>query len=113
MLYADLLVSSPSYRAQTLRTCAEDYPLIVQIAGSNRHTVLQAALHAQEAGAAAVDLNWGCPLREAKHRRFGSYMLECALDRNQVSLIDADIRSHLVIFRPLPRQCLIFSTPPS
>ncbi|GMH53361.1 hypothetical protein TL16_g01438 [Triparma laevis f. inornata] len=48
----------------------------VQFASNDPAEFLEAALKAQELGAAAVDLNLGCPQRRAKENHYGAYMTD-------------------------------------
>ena len=50
----------------------------VQFASNRPEEFLEAALKAQQLGAAAVDLNLGCPQRRAKEGKYGAYMTDPA-----------------------------------
>ncbi|CAE7700506.1 DUS1L [Symbiodinium microadriaticum] len=68
MLMASRFAESEDYRRRAFGSgvAAEDHPLVVQFAANDPQVLLRAALHAQELGADAVDLNLGCPQWKAK-----------------------------------------------
>jgi len=51
-------------------------PVRVQLLGSNPHTLAQSAKTAALLGAAAIDLNFGCPARTVNNSRGGSILLK-------------------------------------
>jgi len=75
MLFADRLVSEPGYMCARLKTCAEDRPLVVQLA-ANDPAKLAAAARLVEPMCDAVDLNLGCPLPAAAAVPFGAWLLD-------------------------------------
>lgn len=88
MFYADLFATSELYRSKVLQSTMEDEPLVIQLSGSDPTLMLTAVkIIEQQKLASAVDLNWGCPLREAKHKRFGAYMLDNEVDRDKVCAV--------------------------
>lgn len=56
-------------------TCPEDQPLAVQLFGSVPEEMRDAAIMMQERGAAAVDVNMGCPVRKVCKVGGGSAMM--------------------------------------
>lgn len=63
-----------SYFDQVFETCESDQPLIVQFCGNSSQTLLQAALMVEDK-CAGVDINLGCPQREARNMVYGGYLL--------------------------------------
>ena len=75
MYHSDRFVSDSSYRKRALQSCAEDHPLVIQFAANDVETFAQAAALA-EPFVDAIDLNLGCPQREARLGHFGCWLLE-------------------------------------
>jgi nifR3 family TIM-barrel protein len=63
MVSADGLVHGSPYTFRFLRSLPAEKPLVVQIFGSDTGVMAEAAAIAQDSGADAVDLNFGCPVR--------------------------------------------------
>lgn len=62
-----------TYRRHNWQTCAEDRPLIVQVAGHDAREVVKVGMHVQDA-CDAVDLNLGCPQLIAKRGHYGAFL---------------------------------------
>eukprot|EP00927_Polykrikos_kofoidii_P060528 TRINITY_DN55488_c0_g1_i1.p1 TRINITY_DN55488_c0_g1~~TRINITY_DN55488_c0_g1_i1.p1 ORF type:complete len:484 (-),score=63.75 TRINITY_DN55488_c0_g1_i1:47-1465(-) len=76
MVNSGQFVRSATYRREVLADFSlEDRPLIVQFAGHDPGTLLEAAKHVEHL-CDAVDLNLGCPQGIARRGRYGSYLLE-------------------------------------
>ena len=86
IVYSEMLLASEfcksnvegeRYRRQAFgRTVMPERKVNVQFASNDPGEFLEAALKAQELGAAAVDLNLGCPQRRAKEHHYGAYMTD-------------------------------------
>ena len=63
------------YRNMVFQTCAQDHPLIVQFAGNDAATLVQAAQCVQ-GQCVAVDLNLGCPQDIAFQGRYGAALMD-------------------------------------
>ena len=74
MYHAALFVANPKYRKAALLSCPEDRPLVIQFAANTARDFVAAARLA-EPFVDAVDLNLGCPQRDARLGHFGSYLL--------------------------------------
>ena len=74
MLHAKQMITHPKYKPDQFSTNAEDNPLIVQLAGDDPKTVLEAAQMIQ-GECNAVDINLGCPQQIGKKGNFGSFLL--------------------------------------
>ena len=62
-------VQEPEYRRQLLETCAEDRPLVLQLAGREPQDLAHATALAANSGCCdAVDLNLGCPQTKAQQQ---------------------------------------------
>ncbi|XP_065846808.1 tRNA-dihydrouridine(16/17) synthase [NAD(P)(+)]-like [Oscarella lobularis] len=73
MLHAGVFSRDVNYRRESLVTCPEDRPLIVQFCGNDPDVVLAAARLA-EPHCDAIDLNLGCPQSVAKRGRYGAFL---------------------------------------
>lgn len=82
MFYSDRFVQDADYRERVFQTVPEDRPLVVQFAANNPQVLLEAAKLVQDQ-CVAIDINLGCPQREAKTLRYGSYLL----DREEHALV--------------------------
>jgi nifR3 family TIM-barrel protein len=64
MVSANGLVYGSRKTAQLMHTVPEEYPLSVQLFGADPAITAEAAQQAQAAGAAIVDINFGCAVRK-------------------------------------------------
>ena len=99
MYNANAFVGSRELREENFTTCAEDRPLIVQFAGHDPATLLQAAKYV-EGRCDAVDLNLGCPQGIAKRGRYGAFLMD------EVDLL-VDIVSTMVNGLSIPVTCKV------
>lgn len=92
MFNSGSFVLGKEYRAQNFLTCIGDRPLVVQFAGHDPQTLLQAALMVQDK-CDAVDINLGCPQGIAKRGRYGAWLMEeLDLLTEIVSLLAANLK---------------------
>src|SRR5262245_32574540 len=59
-----------------LRVAADEHPLAIQIFGSDPRAMAEAARMVEAAGAAIVDVNFGCPVRKVTKTGAGAHLLE-------------------------------------
>lgn len=86
MFYSDKFVDDIEYRNKSFgeqQICEQDKPLIVQFCGNSPQKMLEAALLVEDK-CAGVDINLGCPQREAKNMQYGGYLL--TLEHREVVL---------------------------
>lgn len=81
MIHAKMFVEKHAYRKKFWRykqgTPSCDMPLIVQLCGSDKGSLLKTVRYLQHAGTIdGIDLNCGCPQSIAKRGRYGSFLLE-------------------------------------
>ncbi len=75
MIYSEGLVRADPRSMAMLDLRASEHPICVQLYGKDPDTLARAAVIAQEAGADAVDLNMGCPMRKVVQSGHGAALL--------------------------------------
>ena len=77
-LYTEMVTSAALVRGGQLRLLehsAEEYPLALQLGGSDPHELGQAARHGAQAGYDEINLNVGCPSDRVQAGRFGACLM--------------------------------------
>lgn len=75
MISAHGLLTSPE-RFRTMLLCGRNVPTIFQISGYDPTVMADAAQELQELGAAAIDINMGCPARKIVHKGAGAALMK-------------------------------------
>lgn len=57
-------------------SCADEFPMSVQLAGTNAEDVAEAAKLNEDRGAAIIDLNMGCPAKKVVNHYSGSALMK-------------------------------------
>ena len=91
LVNARSLIEQRRRALELAETCEPDRPLAIQLYGHVIAEMEQAARWVQDQGAAAVDLNMGCPVRKVVRSGGGSALL-CQMDR-AVELVSAVVRA--------------------
>ena len=84
LVVSEMIASEAMIRAnrQTLKmstSCAEEFPMAVQLAGCEPEVMAEAARLNEDRGAAIIDINMGCPVKKVVKGEAGS-----ALMRNEL-----------------------------
>ncbi|MGB5326355.1 MAG: tRNA-dihydrouridine synthase family protein [Pseudomonadales bacterium] len=66
----------PELRGEGSCVTPQGTPVRIQLLGSNPHTIAQSAQTAAALGAAAIDLNFGCPAKTVNNSQGGSVLLK-------------------------------------
>lgn len=77
-LYTEMVTSAALIRGGQLRLLEhspEEYPLALQLGGSDPHELAQAARHGADAGYDEINLNVGCPSDRVQAGRFGACLM--------------------------------------
>ena len=79
-----------TYRIADVRD--EDYPVIVQLVGSDPVLFAEAAKFAVDLGAYSIDINMGCPVKKIVSNNSGSYLMK---DMNLAKSIITAVKSSI------------------
>lgn len=72
-------------------SCADEFPLSVQLAGSDPAVMAEAAKLNADRGAAIIDINFGCPAKKVTNKACGSAIMQD--ERLAGRIMDAVVRS--------------------
>jgi tRNA-dihydrouridine synthase B len=80
LVYSEMIASAQMVRAHsdTLRMstpCADEFPMAVQLAGTEPQVMAEAARINQDRGAALIDINMGCPVKKVVKGYAGSALM--------------------------------------
>lgn len=81
LVVSEMIASKAMIHAnkKTLRMstgCADEFPMAVQLAGTNPEDVAEAAKLNEDRGAAIIDLNMGCPAKKVVNHYSGSALMK-------------------------------------
>jgi len=72
-------------------SCADEFPLSVQLAGSDPEVMAEAAKLNADRGAAIIDINFGCPAKKVTNKACGSAIMQD--ERLAGRIMDAVVRA--------------------
>ncbi|MGB9602668.1 MAG: tRNA dihydrouridine synthase DusB [Limisphaerales bacterium] len=75
LVNARSLIEKREKALKLIETRPDDYPLAVQLFGKSPQEMREAAIIAQEMGAAVIDINMGCPVRKVCSNGSGAALL--------------------------------------
>ena len=88
MIFSEMIASRPmldEYRHHKKRAdYAGEFPLAVQLAGCEPEIMAEAARMNVDAGAAIIDMNFGCPVKRVVHKFAGSALMKDELLSAQI-----------------------------
>jgi tRNA-dihydrouridine synthase B len=81
LVVSEMIASQAMIRAnrQTMKmatSCAEEFPMSVQLAGCEPEVMAEAAKLNQDRGAAIIDINMGCPVKKVVNGEAGSALMK-------------------------------------
>lgn len=92
MIASDAMIRQVRTEMRKMSTdCAEEYPMAVQLAGSEPETMAEAARLNVDRGAAIVDINFGCPAKKVVNKLCGSAIMRD--EALAASLMEATVKA--------------------
>lgn len=96
LVVSEMIASQAMIRAsrQSLKmseSCAEDFPLSVQLAGCEPEVMADAARLNQDRGAAVIDINFGCPVKKVVNGHAGSALMRD--ERLAARILEATVKA--------------------
>ena len=80
LVVSEMIASREMIRARdrslrTITDCASEYPMSVQLAGTDPEAMAEAAKLNEDRGAALIDINMGCPVKKVTGSQAGSALM--------------------------------------
>ncbi len=75
MIASRAMIQSSRESMKMSTSCAEEFPMAVQLAGCEPDVMAQAAQMNVERGAAIIDINFGCPVKKIVNKMAGSALM--------------------------------------
>jgi tRNA-dihydrouridine synthase B len=92
MIASDAMIRQVRTEMRKMSTdCAEEYPMAVQLAGSEPGTMAEAARLNVDRGAAIIDINFGCPAKKVVNKLCGSAIMRD--EALAASLLEATVKA--------------------
>src|ERR1700761_6080826 len=96
LVVSEMIASQAMIRAnrQTMKmatSCAEEFPMSVQLAGCEPEVMAEAAKLNQDRGAAIIDINMGCPVKKVVNGDAGSALMRDLKLASQI--IDSTVKA--------------------
>ncbi|HWU00953.1 MAG TPA: tRNA dihydrouridine synthase DusB [Terriglobales bacterium] len=91
MIASEAMIRQNRQSMKMSTSCAEEFPMSVQLAGCEPHVMAEAARLNQDRGAAIIDINFGCPVKKVVNGHAGS-----ALMRDEVTaakILEATVKA--------------------
>ncbi|HVI87807.1 MAG TPA: tRNA dihydrouridine synthase DusB [Dongiaceae bacterium] len=91
MIASEAMIRQNRQSMKMSTSCAEEFPMSVQLAGCEPHVMAEAAKLNEDRGAAIIDINFGCPVKKVVNGHAGS-----ALMRDEVTaarILEATVKA--------------------
>jgi tRNA-dihydrouridine synthase B len=75
MIASEAMIRETRQSLTMAKSCAEEQPMAVQLAGCEPHVMAEAARLNADRGAALIDINFGCPVRKVVNGHAGSALM--------------------------------------
>ena len=75
MIASQAMVRATRQSMKMATSCAEEFPMSVQLAGCEPHVMAEAAKLNEDRGAAIIDINMGCPVKKVVNGDAGSALM--------------------------------------
>src|SRR5215813_8605938 len=75
MIASEAMIRQNRQSMKMSTSCAEEFPMSVQLAGCEPHVMAEAAKLNQDRGAAIIDINFGCPVKKVVNGHAGSALM--------------------------------------
>jgi tRNA-dihydrouridine synthase B len=75
MIASEAMIRQSRQSLTMARSCAEEQPMAVQLAGCEPHVMAEAARLNADRGAALIDINFGCPVKKVVNGHAGSSLM--------------------------------------
>jgi tRNA-dihydrouridine synthase B len=91
MIASQAMIRATRESMKMSASCAEEFPMAVQLAGCEPDVMAEAARLNEDRGAAIIDINFGCPVKKVVNKHAGSALMrEPALARR---ILEATVRA--------------------
>src|SRR6202030_2103702 len=91
MIASEAMIRETRQSLTMARTCAEEHPMAVQLAGCEPRVMAEAAKLNADRGARIIDINFGCPVKKVVNGQAGSALMRDEL--HAARILEATVRA--------------------